>query len=91
MSFHHSQAQPIAELRLSEVTLQAIQDYLQKERGDFTEDEFLVVVDENNTPFRPDTLHRIIKGWHSNPARDFHAPRSAGVPDQDHSTPHPLP
>jgi len=46
---------------ISEVTLQAIQDYLQRERGDFTEDKFLFVVDENNKPFRPDTLHRVIK------------------------------
>jgi site-specific recombinase XerD len=46
---------------ISEATLQAIQDYLHKERGAFTEEDFLFVVDDNNKPFRPDTLHRVIK------------------------------
>jgi len=45
---------------ISEPTFRAIQDYLQKERGSFKEDDFLFVVDKNK-PFHPDTLHRVIK------------------------------
>lgn len=45
---------------ISSTTFYAIQEYLEKERGEYTPEDYLFAA-EGDKPFHPDTLHRVIK------------------------------